>query len=251
MFFYSRSARNIRLWTIPAALAFVGAAHAQDIGLEMASHPDAEHHDTTVEPAPQAPTDKRIFGVLPNYRTVNGAGGVEPLTTRQKFVIASKDSFDWPSYVLGGGFAAISQLDNSNPSFGQGLKGYGKRYAGAVGDQVIGNMLAEATFPSLLREDPRYFRMGTGSGWTRFKYAATRIFVTRTDAGGRRLNFSELAGNSTAVAISNIYYRDNRNVNDNIEKLTMALGTDLFSNIMKEFWPDIKRKLHRRHEDEP
>jgi hypothetical protein len=203
------------------------------------------------EPPPGAP-DKRVFGVLPNYRTVEGTTDVEPITTRQKFAIAAKDSFDWPSYILSGGFAGLSQLEDSVPSFGQGMKGYGKRYAGAVGDQVIGNMMAEAIFPSWLHEDPRYFRKGSGTGWSRFGYAATRVFVTRTDAGGSRFNFSEIVGNSTGVAISNAYYRDNRNVSDNVDKLVTSVGTDLFSNILKEFWPDFKHKFFKHHRsDQP
>jgi len=61
-----------------------------------------------------------------------------PITTKQKFTIARKDTFDYPSYLLAAAFSGLSQLDNSNPSFGQGLKGYARRYASAVADQDIG-----------------------------------------------------------------------------------------------------------------
>jgi hypothetical protein len=193
------------------------------------------------------PPDKRMFGVLPNYRTVEDTGDVEPLTTRRKFYIASKDSFDYPIYFLSGVFAGISQLDNQNPSFGQGLKGYGKRYGTAYVDQILGNMMTEAIVPTLLHEDPRYFRRGTGGKWGRTAYALTRIFVTRTDAGLNRINTSELLGNSMAVAISNAYYPATRNAADNLEKLALQCGTDALSNMLKEFWPDVKRKLHSRH----
>jgi len=200
------------------------------------------------QPPPQPGTpDKRIFGVLPNYRTAESSADVEPLTTKQKFTIASKDSFDWPSYVLAGGLAGLSQLENSEASFGQGMKGYAKRYAGGVGDQIIGNMMTEAIFPTWLHEDPRYFRKGTGSAKSRLGYAIGRVFVTRTDDGGSRFNFSEWGGNATAVAISNAYYRDNRNWQDNTEKLVTSVGIDLFSDVLKEFWPDFKRKFVNRH----
>ena len=72
------------------------------------------------QPAVQ-PIDKRIFGVLPNYRTADGSVPFEPITTKHKFYIAAKDSFDYPIYFLSGGFAGISQIENSNPSFGQGV----------------------------------------------------------------------------------------------------------------------------------
>jgi len=206
-----------------------------------------EQQSSTPTPVTQ---DKRIFGVLPNYRTAESSAEVEPLTTKQKFIIASKDSFDWPSYVLAGALASLSQLENNNPSFGQGMKGFAKRYAGGVGDQIIGNMMTEAIFPAWLHEDPRYFRKNTGSAKSRLGYAVTRVFVTRTDSGGTRFNFSEWVGNATAVGISNAYYRDNRHLEDNATKLATSVGIDLFSDVLKEFWPDFKRKfLKHNHAD--
>ncbi|HWE49482.1 MAG TPA: hypothetical protein VG273_06820, partial [Bryobacteraceae bacterium] len=107
--------------------------------------------------------DKRIFGVLPNYRTADGSVAYSPITAKQKFTIATKDSLSPPSYLLGGLFAGLSQLNNSNPSFGQGLEGYAKRYGTNTADQVIGNFMTEAIMPTILHEDPRYFRKGQGS----------------------------------------------------------------------------------------
>ena len=202
---------------------------------------------TSTRPESAGVPDKRAYGILPNYRTVNGTDGVEPLTVRRKFWIASKDSFDYPIYFISGAFAAISQIENSNPSFGQGMKGYAMRYAAGYGDQLIGNMMTEGVFPSVLHEDMRYFRRGTGGTWGRTFYALTRILVTRTDAGGSHFNFSEVAGNSVATAISNAYNPDTRNASENLEKLGLQLGTDAISNVLKEFWPDVKRKLQQRH----
>ena len=155
-----------------------------------------------------AQEDKRVFGVLPNYRTVDGSRPFAPITTHQKFTIAAKDSFDWPVYFVSGAFALLGQLENQNPSFHQGLKGYGRRYAGAYLDQMIGNMMTEGAMPSLAHEDPRYFRMGTGTGRAWARFALTRVFVTRADSGRWRFNFSELLGNSAATAISNAYLPD-------------------------------------------
>lgn len=205
------------------------------------------------QPAAQQPAapaiDKRIFGVLPNYRTADGTAPFVPITTRHKFYIAAKDSFDYPVYLTAAAFAGYYQLDNENPSFGQGLKGYAKRLVTSYADQAVGNLMTEAIFPSLLHEDPRYFRIGSsgGSKWNRTGYAITRVFVVRTDKGGSSFNFSEWLGNGTAVALSNLYYPgDTRNVTDNVEKLGIAVGTDALSQVLKEFWPDIKRKLIKK-----
>src|ERR1700731_4692965 len=71
----------------------------------------------------QAPPDKRILGVLPNYRTANESAVYTPITVKQKFTIASKDSFDYPLVMLGAAIAGMGQLTNDNPSFGQGMAG--------------------------------------------------------------------------------------------------------------------------------
>jgi hypothetical protein len=208
----------------------------------------------TPEPKPvvdqQAPPDKRVLGVLPNYRTANETAVYTPITVKQKFAIASKDSFDYPLIGLAAVIAGLGQWDNSNPSFGQGMAGYGRRVGTSYADQAIGNMMTEGIFPSLLHEDPRYFRRGYGSIWSRSWYAATRVFVTRTDAGNQRFNFSEVLGNATGVAISNSYYPDNRTVGDNVLKLGEQIGIDAASQVLKEFWPDLKRKFFEHHKDE-
>jgi hypothetical protein len=200
------------------------------------------------EAPPATPEDKRIFGVLPNYRTAEASIPFTPLTARQKYTIAFKDSFDWPVYPTSALFATLYQLENQNPSFGQGMSGYAQRFAAAYGDQMIGNMMTEAIVPSLLHEDPRYFRLGEGSGWSRARYAATRIFVTRTDSGHSRFNFSEWGGNAAAAALSNAWYPDTRTVSDNAQKLLIQCATDAFSNELKEFWPDVKRHFQKKHE---
>jgi len=114
-------------------------------------------------------------------------------------------------------------------------------------DYAIGDYMTEAIFPTILHQDPRYFRRPTGSVWARLGYAAGQIFWTHSDSGCRQFNFSEIGGNSTAVAISMAYYRENRDVMDGVPKLGSQLGVDMASNILKQFWPDLERKCSRKH----
>jgi len=190
--------------------------------------------------------DKRVFGVLPNYRTTDGALPFAPIDSRQKMTIAFKDSFDWPVFPVSAAFAALYHLEDQNPSFGQGMKGYGRRFAGSYGDQMIGNMMTEGIVPSLLHEAPRYFRSGAGTGWSRVRHALTGILICHTDSGRYTFNVAEVGGNAAAVALSNAWYPDTRTVSDNVQKLAIQLATDAFSNVMKEFWPDIKRHLQKK-----
>jgi hypothetical protein len=192
------------------------------------------------------PESKRIFGIIPNYRTSPSLMNYHPLTDAEKFKVATEDAFDRGTFALAALFAGQSQLTNANESFGQGAKGYAKYFGTAYGDLMIGDYMTECVFPILLHQDPRYFRRGTGSGWTRVGYAMGQIFMTRNDSGATQFNYSEIMGNSVAVAISQAYYVDNRTAKDAVSKLGMQLGVDIAANILKEFWPEIERKLPRR-----
>jgi hypothetical protein len=193
---------------------------------------------------PMPHVSKRLFGIIPNYRADQKQETYTPLTTRQKYDIARKDSFDWPNYFLLAGYAIQSQISAGGFSHNGGIRGFGEYYGRAFGDNVIGAYLTEAIMPSLLHEDPRYFRLGTGPFWHRFFYAATRIVVTKGDNGLNRLFISELAGNAAVVAITTAYYPDSRTAMDAAERYSQQLGNDAISNVLTEFWPDVKRHLH-------
>jgi hypothetical protein len=207
--------------------------------------------DVTEPAPPAAPVieDKRVFGVLPNYRTAENNAVYTPITSKQKLIIATKDTIDYPLFLLGGGLAGIAQVTNEHPLFGQGVAGYAHRYSTAYADQFIGNYFTEALLPILFHEDPRYFRRGHGSKLGRTAYAATRIFVTRTDTGGTSFNFAEVVGNSMAAAAGNGYYPGETHWADNVSRLAQDLATDAISQVLKEFWPDVKRRYFSRHKD--
>src|SRR5579863_2155687 len=218
-------------------LAFASILNAQTSPAtsQDGSSPAAE---PVTPPTPVAEPDKRVFGVLPNYRTAGDNGIYQPITSHQKLVIATKDTLDYPLFLLGGAFAGLAQLTDQHPDFGQGVKGFAHRYATAYADQAIGNYMTEGLLPILFHEDPRYFRRGRDRGgvWSRTRYAATRIFVTRTDKGGTSFNFAEVVGNSIAAGVGNAYYPTERSVGQNLSRLGQDLATDAISQILKEFW---------------
>lgn len=190
---------------------------------------------------------KRIFGIIPNNRTSPSLREYKPVTIKEKFSIASQDVFDRGTVVLGALFAGQGQLANSNRSFGQGVAGYARYFAASYADYAIGDYMTEAIFPAAFHQDPRYFRRGTGSAWTRLRYSVGQIVLTHSDSGHTQFNISELGGNAAAVAISNAYYADGRAASSNAWKFATQIGVDTASNILKEFSPDIARKFSRKH----
>src|SRR5580698_7631658 len=144
-------------------------------------------------------------------------------------------------------FAAQNQFGNGNRSFGQGVEGYSKYLGAAYADVVIANYMAEAVFPTVLHQDPRYFRRGKGSGWSRLGYSMGQIFWTHHDSGRMEFNYSEIFGNAAGVAISNAYYKDERTGHDAVLSLATQVGVDMTTNVLKEFWPDVDRKFRPKH----
>ena len=196
-------------------------------------------------PGAPTPIDKRAYGVLPNYRTANLDDPFVPLTTKRKLIIASKDSFDYPIFGLAAFFSGQAQLQNDHPQFGQGASGFAKRYGTAFTDQMVGNYMTEGIMPALFHEDPRYFRKGPAGGhpMKRALYAASRVLISKTDKGAWGFNFAEVVGNTAASGVSNLYYPGERTLGDNAERTITQITTDAISNVLKEFWPDVKQRL--------
>jgi hypothetical protein len=196
----------------------------------------------------QSPKNDRLFFLLPNYLTVENSGKIPPLTTGQKFKLVALGTFDPVEYPYVGILAGINQAENQDPSYGQGFKGYAKRYGAGFADTTVENFMVGAAFPSLLHEDPRYFQSGKGGFWHRAGYAALRMVITRTDSGKRQFNYSEWAGSAVAAAISTTYHpAQDRNAANAANVWVTQLWGDALSFEIKEFWPDIKRKLHHKN----
>lgn len=227
-----------------------GVAAGQTAGSDSAApiEPEIKVPAEAVQPI----QDKRVFGVLPNYRTADGAAPFQPITTRQKFTIATKDSFDFPVFITTAAWAGLSQLQGTDDNvFGQGAKGFAHRYGINYADQVIGNYFPEAIVPALFHMDPRYFRKGEGSKKSRLGYAISRIVVARNDNGVTTFNSSEIVGNALASLAVMTYHPHERNLKGGLYQWGVTyIGSDLVGQILKEFWPDIKHKLFHKREEE-
>ena len=191
-----------------------------------------------------APKDRRLFWVLPNYLTVENLDQFDRLSTKTKFQLSAKTMSDPITISFIGAIALIGQAQNSDPSYGQGLKGYGERFGTFYANTAIGTLMTTSIFPTLLHQDPRYFQLGSGTTWHRAKYSMSRIFVTRADRGQGQFNYSEIVGTAVAAGISNTYLPSNQRT---LTNTASVWGTNIMLNMMcnvaKEFWPDIRRKF--------
>jgi hypothetical protein len=241
--------------TLSAALITSSAQTSQappppQTGADAAQPSPAPKKESGDEKPASEPADDhgpdRIFGVLPNYTTVTDREHAAPVDTKQTFVMAAWSSFDPYVFPFVGVVAGIAQLTNQEPSWGGGAVAYTRRYAMAFGDNTIGNFMTTAVLPTALHQDPRYFVLGNGGFLHRFGYAASRSVVTRSREGRREFNASEIGGNGIAAMLSNTYHpAEDRDVSSTAFRMGSQIMWDTLSNEMKEFWPDIRQRLHR------
>jgi hypothetical protein len=209
---------------------------------------DKSSQDSKTVDKNQGTSKDRLFYALPNFLTLENTGQVPPLTVGQKFKVVARGSFDYIQIPWYGFLSGISQAENSEPGYGQGAQGYGKRFGASFGDGTIENFMTGAILPSLLRQDPRFFQSGQGGFWHRTGYAVSRIFITRTDSGSQQFNYSEVLGSAASAAISTYSYhpQGDRTLSNTASVWGTQVGYDAITIVVKEFWPDIRRKLRKK-----
>ena len=195
----------------------------------------------------KAEESQRIAGIIPNFNAVNN-GNALPITPGQKFHLFFKGSVDYYQFALAGVDALIGQAEDSNPGYNQGLKGFARRYGANYGDNFDGNFWGNAVLPSLLHQDPRYFRLGHGSFVHRGLYSISTSLRTRGDNGKWEPNVSNLAGNLIGASISNVYYPDgDRGLYPTLRRALSVTDQGAIGALLEEFYPDIVERYKKRH----
>lgn len=212
---------------------------------------------------------QRAFGVMPMFQTVSLANSesIPPLRPKQKFQLMVKSSTDPFVFAQDGVLSGIGQARNTNSGtktvidpvthqptmvrygFGQGAEGYFKRFGASYADTADGNFWGNAVLPVLLKEDPRYYRMGSGSFMRRFSYSASTALWCRRDNGTWGPNYANVGGNFISGGISNLYYPSE---DAGFEKTVIGAMTvtaeGVIGSELIEFLPDIEHHfLKNRH----
>jgi hypothetical protein len=218
---------------------------------EDSAGPTAPVETSTVIPPPVVVplNDQRIMMVIPDYQTVEDSSQpVAPMTAREKWHLAWKETIDPFNIGTAAMTAAFSQRGNQTPKYGEGWSNYGRRFGAGIGDFGTQNFFSAGLFSVLLHQDPRYFRKGPSAKFVyRIWYSMTRLAVCRNDFGRNTLNAANFLGMSLGIAASNVYYpsasRTGTVMAGRVE--TSMLG-GVTGNLMSEFWPDIQKKFFRR-----
>lgn len=211
--------------------------------------PDPKINPADTESSQGGKQPKRILYIVPNYRAVSANVQLPPATAKEKFWLATQDTFDYSNFIFVGLLSGISLAQNSQPDFRQGAAGYGRYYWHTFVDVAVGNSMTEAIVPTLVKQDPRYYTLFKGGVLKRTGYAVSRLFITRTDSGRETFNFSEIIGNGAAAGISNTYYHHEANpFVKTYQRWGTQIALDAVFNVAKEFWPDINKSIfHQKY----
>lgn len=190
---------------------------------------------------------QRMLGVIPAFNEVMG-GSAAPLTPAQKFDLFFHSAFDPYQFGIVAIDAGIEQARDDYPEYHFGLQGYGRRYLAAFGDNFDGNLWGNAILPSVLHQDPRYYRLGEGKPLHRVLYSASTAIRCKGDNGKWEPNYSNLAGNIIGGGFSNFYYpASDRGVGLTFERGLTVTATGVIGSLAEEFYPDVAAYFSRRH----
>lgn len=203
------------------------------------------HPQRASKPASTKKEPRGILGFVPTYG-VTSARNTAPLTPTQKFRLAVSEFANPFAVAEAAVKAEYYRGVNPRKKIGYGGGGYLKQWGASYLDEASSDMFGAFLYPTLLHQDPRYYRKGEGSIAARVEYSLSRVFVTRSDAAQKEFNASTVLGSATSTMLSNAYYPPRaRGVGITITNIGWSLVADGGSNVFKEFWPDIIRRLRK------
>jgi hypothetical protein len=242
----AQTAQQPSTGTAPASSSATPAGSSSQNTAQQPNTQESKHQKAEQEVKEQE--HQRMGGIIPEFNVSNHSDAVS-LTPAEKFKLQFHAATDPYTFTIAAIVAGFGEANDSDTGFGWGPGGFAKRAAATYGDNVIGNTIGNAILPSILHQDPRYYRLGHGSVRHRFFYAVATAFICKHDNTGKwEPNYSNVLGNLIAGEISNAYYPDG-----DFGKVGLAVGNGLtvtfegtFGSTLEEFWPDISRKLFHR-----
>jgi hypothetical protein len=173
----------------------------------LPQNPEPASSHPTDAPSDQSEdkTEKIIFALMPNSKSVEPGEHPGPMSPAEKFKL-TRDYLSPFTLAFVAIYAGFDQAIDAKSGYGQGWEGYGKRYGADFADGLTHTLFVTGVYPSLLHQDSRYYRKGEGSFAGRSVYAASRVLITRQDSGKSAFNYSEILGSATSAGIAHVYY---------------------------------------------
>ena len=173
---------------------------------------------------------------------------LEPLNADRRFKLYLRQTYTtYGIYIKTSFFAIRDQVHNTNPEWGDGWEGFGKRFGTRQTEFVIQNSVI-ALGDGALGWEPRYDRCRCSGFWPRTRHAILRDFVTydRTESSLRPQLFT-YAGAFTGSVTATAWEPGNPNwqvkgYQAAITQVPVGMGI----NFIGEFAPELTRMLRKK-----
>jgi len=156
-------------------------------------------------------------------------------TPRERFNRYVKNTVGPERLLRSAASAGISQWNDSPEEWGQGAKGYGKRFASSMGQNAIQQTVTYG-LDSALKLDTGFKRSKREGFFPRLKDALAQNVTSRNRSGGRVISIPRFAGVYTGAIIAHeTWYPDRYSTKDGLRSGTTTLLTGFGINVLREF----------------
>ena len=150
--------------------------------------------------------------------------------------MAYRKTFD-PSFLIESAmFAGFDQVANYGPQYGPGAGPFAERFGYNAANLASTFLFTDAVLPTVFKQDPRYFRKGSGSFASRLWWCFRSELVAYSDQGKQMPNVANMLGFGMSTALSNAYSPDSSiTFPKTMERYGVKVGVSFGLNVMREF----------------
>ena len=249
--------RSFSLFVFFSSLALAQGSPPMDPSHAVPAQPQevsSAHEEGSPPPAPQSSPIRQMTALIRKQinKAIDGKPypsleNWSPLTTQEKFHRFLGHTYAGRTFANAAVDAFKCSMRKSNPEYERGLMGYGQHYGVYLGVSETEIFFEQFLVPSVLKQDPRYFRNPRLPFFKRAAYSLSRVFITRADDGRETFNASRILGGAASQSLADLYVPGQRQgMSPVLNRVAFDLVRDAGFNLMHEFWPDLRRKfLHR------
>lgn len=174
-----------------------------------------------------------------------------PPTAKQRWAVYKLRSFTGPGMYMRTVMTSLSDQDANSPvAWGQGWKAFGKRMGNNYATfQLIDG--AEMGLSALAGYDPRYIQSRETGAWHRVGHAVAYNFVTLDGKGKTVLNWPKLVAAYGVGMLASTYTPGMKWSAEGLRMGTAQVSFGMVSDLVKEFVPDLLKKMRRKKAPEP
>jgi hypothetical protein len=209
-----------------------------------APSPDAATAPSSASGSAPSHTESSLFYSL--FMAGKTQDQFKPLTAKERLGVYAKDLLSPFHILMAGASAGIAQAQNVPPEWGLGAEGYGRRYANYYAYDTVSSML-QMGGEDLLHEDNLYYGSGYQGIWRRVSYAVKSSVLARGNDGTQHFSVSQISSTAAAAFLSRLWQPPSSNsATDGAKSFGISLATNAGVNVIREFLPDITRRIFRR-----